>query len=459
MLKRFFAGLGAAVLTVSAVLWELPAQSADALVFTPNSTVYSESAALLNLDTGTLCYEKNADKKEMPAALVQIMTAVIVLENCADISTQKITATTEMFEGFVSYEYQSDLRYAEIDAGDTLTVEDLLYAMMLTSSCEASIMLATEFGGGSESDFVTLMNNKAAELEMSNTRFTNATGLYSVRQVSTARDMINLLNYAMTVPHFEAIACAASYTPSSAESAGKQSDWSWEHSNIMMNDSSDYYCNGVKGVKTGNLQEGGRCIACKASRDGNNYLLVCMNAPIYDEDGNSHFYHLSDAQGILEWAFMHLSYQEILSVNKELDEIQVNHAKGSDYVILKPAQGYSCMWCDTADISSVQQIKGWITQTDAPVQAGDKLGTVTLKLSGETLAEIDVIAASTVERSFWKYNLAEIPGFFHSTYLHNMWTWGIVLSLLYLSLCILFAIRYRIKHKNAREAYKRSQNP
>lgn len=452
MLKRVFAALSAAAMTITMLL-AAPARSAEALVFTPNSTVYSESAVLLNLETNSLCYEKNADKKEMPAMLTQILTAVIVLENCSDISGTKVTATEEMLAFIDEYENPNDLRTTEIEVDDTLTVEDLLYAMMLTSSVEAANMLAYHFGNGSEDAFVKKMNDKAAELGMESSRFTNATGLYSARQVSTGHDMMKLLQYAMTVPRFEQISCAYSYTPATAAAAGKEEAWSWEHSNIMMKSDSDYYCNGVRGVKTGNLEEGGRCIACKASRDGNNYLLVCMNAPITDENGDRKFYHLSDALGILEWAFTHLAYQEILSANKELDEVQVNNAKGSDYVIVRPQTGYSCMWCDTADIASVQQIKGWVTSVDAPVKAGDKLGTVTLKLSGETLAEIDVIAASTVERSFWKYNLAEIPGFLHSKHLHNMWIWAIVLSLIYLGLCIFFALRYRYKHRSAREEY------
>ncbi|MBR4200915.1 MAG: hypothetical protein IKQ91_06510, partial [Oscillospiraceae bacterium] len=86
-------------------------------------------------------------------------------------------------------------------------------------------------------------------------------------------------------------------------------------------------------------------------------------------------------------------------------------------------------------------------EIDAPVKAGDKLGTVTLKLSGETLDVIDVVAASDVERSFWKYNLAEIPGFFRSKYLKKTWVLAIVLSVLYIAACIFFAFRYHEERK------------
>ena len=101
---------------------------------------------MINLDTKAVVYEKNADAEQMPASLVDIMTAIIVLENCTDTDSVTITANKMLYEEFDEYEYQDDLRYAEIWDGDTLTVTDYLYALMLTSSCEAANILAYYFG-------------------------------------------------------------------------------------------------------------------------------------------------------------------------------------------------------------------------------------------------------------------------------------------------------------------------
>lgn len=452
MRKRILTWLLSAAVTLSAVTVLLSPQRARALTFTPNAAVQSEAAILLNLDVGEVVYEKNADMKEMPAALAQIMTAVVVLENCPDPATRQITATSEMFAPFSEIEDQSDLRYANIRAGDTLTVEDLLYAMMLTSSCEASAMLATEFGGGTEAGFVELMNQKAQTLGLADTRFTNATGLFSARQLTTARDMMKLLQYAMTVPRFEAIACANTYTPPSAAQLEREDDWAWTHSNVMVFSEDEYYCEGVRGVKTGNLEQGGRSIAAKASRDGNNYLLVCLNAPMDDAEGNAHYYHLEDAKAIFEWAFTHLSYQELLTANTEIAEVPVANADGADYVIVKPKEGYSCIWCDTMDINAVQQVKSVAQETDAPVKAGDKLGTVALKLSGETLAEIDLVASESVDRSFWRYNMSEIPGFLRSKYLRDAFLWAIAITIVYMLLALLFAIRFHRQRRKRKDS-------
>ncbi|MBR4201452.1 MAG: D-alanyl-D-alanine carboxypeptidase, partial [Oscillospiraceae bacterium] len=352
MQKRLLTSLFTALLTAVFMIGHIPAIHVNALLFTPNTTVQSEAAILMNMDIGEVVYEKNADMKEMPGALVQIMTAVIVLEKCEDLAAERITAPEDMYALFEQDEYPEDLRRANIEAGDTLTAEDLLHAMMLTSSVEASYMLAQHFGGGQD-QFAELMNAKAAELGMTNTRFLNGTGLYSARQLSTARDMMTLLSYAMTLPRFEAIACANAYTPAGA--GEKAAKWSWQHSNLMVDESSEYYFNGVHGIKTGNTQEGGRCIACKGALDGNNYLLICMNAPMEDLEGNNRFYHLEDAKAILEWAFKHLTFQDILSPNTQLGEVTVNNAEAENYVIVKPTRGYSCIWCDTTDLTRGQQ--------------------------------------------------------------------------------------------------------
>lgn len=461
MLKRLLTSVAAAVLTAVIVAGQIQPIKADALLFTPNATVQSEAAILMNTDIGEIVYEKNADMKEMPGSLVQIMTAIIVLEECNDISGTSITAKEDMYTVFEQDEYPADLRKADIEAGESLTVEDLLYAMMLTSSVEAAYMLCDKFGDGSQDKFAEKMNSKAEALGMTNTRFLNGTGLYSARQLTTAHDLMTLLSYAMKNRQFETIACANTYTPGAATAYEKRDLWAWQHSNLMVDESSGYYCNGVRGIKTANTQEGGRSIACKGARDGNNYLLICLNSPMKDNEDNNHFYHLEDAKNILDWAFDHLTFHEILDAKAMLGEIRVKNAEEEDYVLVRPAEGYSCIWCDTTDIKSVQKVYNWPEEIAAPVSAGDKLGSVTLKLSGETLAEIDVIASSDVKRSFWKYNLSEIPGFFKSKYLRRTWVLGIVLSVLYIAGCVFFAFRYheeRKKRAAARAGHLKNQS-
>ena len=185
--------------------------SAGAVEFTPPFDVNAKSVYFINLDTKSVIYEKNADLEQMPASLVNIMTAVIVLENCKDPDNITITADKKLYEEFEEYEYQDDLRYGEIWDGDELTVTDYLYAMMLTSSCEASNILAYYFGNQNISAFVEMMNAKAKEIGAEHTVFANPHGLYDSKQVTTAKDMSLITQYALTVPGFEEIATAEEY--------------------------------------------------------------------------------------------------------------------------------------------------------------------------------------------------------------------------------------------------------
>ena len=145
MKSKIFAAVSAAVV----ILPFLRCSDAEAVSFTMKSTLHSDSAIILNLDSDIVIHEKNADKKQMPGPLVNIMTAVVCMENCSDLN-QEITIEEDIYSDLYVTDYPDDLRFAEILDGDVLTYNDLLYAMMLTSSIEASQTIAYNIGGESE---------------------------------------------------------------------------------------------------------------------------------------------------------------------------------------------------------------------------------------------------------------------------------------------------------------------
>ena len=143
--------------------------TAKAVTFTPSFEIHSAGAMLINLDTKEVLCQKNADTQYMTGSLVQIMETVVVLENCSNLSMH-ITVDPALYTN-IETEYPDDIRYADIKEGDTFTVEELLYAVMLTSSCEAATMLANQFGNGSIPNFVAMMNEKATEFGMYTNQF------------------------------------------------------------------------------------------------------------------------------------------------------------------------------------------------------------------------------------------------------------------------------------------------
>lgn len=453
MKNKIFALLSAASILIPFIQ---PAET-NAVNFSIPGTLYSESAIVVNLDCNTVIHEKNADTKQMPGPLVNIMTAVVCMENCPDL-TKEITIEEDVFSYLYNTEYPDDLRYGNILDGDVLTYNDLIYAMMLTSSVEAAETIAYQIGGGNVSVFVEMMNEKAAELGMDSTKFTNATGMYNAEQYTTARDMMILTQYALDKSKFEDICSTYIYTPSvpNFDRHPIEEKWRWFNSNIMMDEENEnYFYRGTKGIKTGNLELGGRNIVAMAGRDGHNYLVIGMRAPINDEDGDMAFYHLDDAKQMFNWAFSHFSYQVILAETAELGELPVDLADGSSYVLARPDKEISLLWYDEVDLSLISRdnITWYSKKLQAPVKKGDALGRVSLEYSGEKLADVELIAVFDVERSALKYNTYAAKKFFKSSWFSKALVLAGILSSLYIILCIYAYVLFKSRSKPLKPMY------
>ncbi len=417
--------------------------SADAYTFTPSDPLHSEAVIVYSRTNDQILYEKNADQREMPGHFTQLMTAIVVMEQCSDLDGTTITVNDELYRPLYSYQDVDDLRYANLYDGDTLTVREYLYALMLTSSCEAALVLADYFGNGSSSTFVAMMNEKAQELGCENTTFTNATGLYDIQQVTTARDILTITNYALSLEGFEEIATTVEFTPSTPnpENHADVSLWKWTQANSMMLEDSDYYYEDAAGIKTSNLTKTGRSIVTEATRDGETYLLVLMNAPFNDENDKLQFYHLEDAAALFDWAFSSFDYVTMLEEDEEIGEVEVINSEGNSYVLVRPEDNCVMLWSKEVDTSAVQKVVTLEQSVMAPVEAGQQLGEMQLKFSGEVIATVPLVAVSNVERSFSKYNMYALQNFPHSPWFAVGIAAGCVLTVLYIILCIYAAYR------------------
>lgn len=439
----------------------LSSHDAEAVNFALKNPISSESAVLINLDSNVEITAKNADAKQMPGPLVNIMVAVICLENCKDLN-ETITLDPEVYQSVYDKAYtdgySDDIPLCDLADGDVLSISDLLYCMMLTSSVEASQSLAYHVGGDSVSKFVDMMNEKAKELGMTSTSFTNPTGMYDTNQYTTAHDMAKLTQYALSVPLFETISTTYTYNPTvpNIERHPNQNDWIWTHSNLMMDTSNEelYYI-GAKGIKTANLMAAGRNIVTMASRDGNNYLAVLLKAPFSDADGYNIYYHISDAINLFDWAFDHFSYQVILANTAELGEVPVTLADGKNYVLAKPEEEISMLWYDDIDTSLIRKdnITWYQDEIQAPVKKGDVLGEVTLEYSGESLGTVKLVAVSDVKRSTAKYNIEAAKRFKDSQWFRTALKISLILCALYILLCLYSWIVFKSKGRPVKPKY------
>lgn len=421
------------------------ALSANAYTFTPDVTIHSQAAILYNRNTQQILYEKNADQQQMPGHLAQIMTAIVVMESCDDLDGTTLTANEDLYAPLYRYSEPDDLRYANIEDGDTLTVREYLYALMLTSSCESALILADAFGSGDVNAFVEKMNQKAEELGCTDTTFANPTGLYDAKQVTTARDLLTITNYALEIEGFSEISSTVTYTPKTAnlENHPDPSLWTWTHANAMMLEDSQYYYAGTIGIKTGNLNQTGRSIIAEAIQEENDYLVVLLNAPFNDADGELQFYHIEDATNLFTWAFSSFSFTTMLGDDEEIAEVEVLNSDGNSYVLVRPESDCILLWCNDVDTTAVQKVIHLQENTQAPVKAGDPLGSMELKFSGEVIAMVPLVAVTDVDRSFIKFNTYAFENFPHSPWFRYGLIGGAVLSGIYILLCIYAAYRAR----------------
>lgn len=387
MRKRFVSVF--LVFIITAVTVFSPFSTASA-TFTPDQEINSQAAYLVNMDSGEVLYAKNEDQQIIPASLTKIMTAIIVLEKEDDLN-RIITAPSYVFDEFVGVGVST----ADFRAGEQIRVIDLLYGLLLQSACEAGNILADYYGGGNIQTFIDKMNTKAQELGATNTHFVNAHGLDAEGQVTTAKDMYLITKYALSLDHFEEISCTALYE-APATNIHTEPRY-FVHTNLMMNEyrGGSYYYEPIKGVKTG-TDGGVKNLVSMASKNGFNYLLVTLGAP--DVDGDNLCF--KDTKYLYEWAFNGFSYKTVLKSTETVGTTKIRLSSETDTLQLAPAEDLTLLLPNDVDISSVQQILNVPESVDAPVNKGDEIGTMQLKLNDEVIGETKVVAATSVSKNF-----------------------------------------------------------
>lgn len=443
----------ALILTILIFIPAMSGLKLSAVSFQPNFVVNSEYAYLVSLDTGDVIYEKNSDVRTPPASLTKIMTAILVLENIEDLENTMITAPAVIFDEL----YGQNASTADFRHYEVASAKDLMYGMMLQSACEAASILGYYIGGDSVENFVAMMNDKAKEIGALDTHFSNAHGLYAEDQYTTARDMAIITQYAMKLPMFMEISCTTGYDipPSNKHAESRYVT----HTNIMLDKrrGGEYYYEYAKGIKTGTLDEAGRCLVSTASKDGSNYLLVTLKAPLKDEEGNAKRYELIGARNLYNWAFENFEQTRLLSPDEEIGEVAVEFSDGNNYVLVKPSAEYSTLWDKSVDLSTIERKISLAETVTAPVRKGAKLGTMELNFAGGNLITVDLVAVNDVERSELKYNLALAKEFFKTGWFKL--AIGILIGLIVLYLVIYIVLtkknrrRRKIKRVNRRKQF------
>ena len=226
-------------------------------------------AILIDGKSGKVLYEKCADEKAYPASTTKIMTALVTLETLRD-HDSPIDQVVEIPDRAVGVEGSS----IYLEPGEKMTIEDLLYGLMLVSGNDAATALA-EIIGGSEEAFVGMMNEKARQLGCRGTNFTNPSGLFDEEHYTTARDMAAISLEAMKDPVFREIVAAQGHA-SNRENK--------DYTNFYNKNKTISQYEGGTGIKIGYTTDSGRTLVASSSRGDRDMICVVMSAPDWFND-------------------------------------------------------------------------------------------------------------------------------------------------------------------------------
>ena len=247
------------------------------------SIMGSSHAVVANVNTGMAVASLGADESIFPASMTKVMTLIVAVENLPYESslTDTITISQDVYDRMVA-EGSSGIG---LEPGEKLTVESLLYALMLRSDGIAACELA-RYVAGSEAAFVEMMNEKAADMGLSGTHFENPTGLHHPKHKSTVRNIASIMAYAMDMQLCRSILTAKSYNAPCTTAEGKQITYTLYH-NLLVQQFEKNYPNQpntltVVAGKTGYTPESGYCLVTYAQgSDGNDYVVVTTKAANY----------------------------------------------------------------------------------------------------------------------------------------------------------------------------------
>lgn len=346
-MKRLFV-MAAAALLAAACIFPLTADAVSA-----------RKAILLDGTTGRVLYEKDADSKSLIASTTKIMTALVVCEQCNVLDRMRIPKEAVGIEGSSMY----------LQEGEILTIQELLYGMMLHSGNDAATALAI-YCGGTVEGFAGLMNDKARELGMHGTHFVNPHGLDAPNHYSTAKDLAVLAAYALENPLF-----AMTVSTKSVKAGHRQLT---NHNKLL------WRVEGANGVKTGFTKAAGRILVSGARRQGRQLVCVTIDAP---DDWNDH-------GTLLEQGFSEYHLSTLIREGQILGQVEVLGGTQA-YVELIASEDFLYPLAVSEKISLAMPGIGFAY---APVVEDEDAGKAHILIDGKAVGTVDVRYRSTVER-------------------------------------------------------------
>ncbi len=317
----------------------------------------ASSAVCMDLESGRVLYAYNESQPMQIASTTKIMTALIVLENCNLEEKVKIPNEAVGVEGSSLY----------LKAGEIISVQDLLYGLMLRSGNDAAVALAIHCAGSVDA-FADMMNCKAKELGLNNCYFVNPHGLSEEGHLCSAYDLAVIAQEAMNVPDFAAIAATKSYSFGTRTVVN--------HNKLLK------YYDGAIGVKTGFTKAAGRTLVGAAEKNGQTLITVTLGAP---NDWNDHMQ-------MFDFGFELYPETEIICQGEVMARLPVT-SSNEDTVTVVADEAFCYPLGSDEETDIELHIPSFLL---APIQQGQYIGTAVITLNGDKIGEITLSAGHFV---------------------------------------------------------------
>ncbi len=385
--------------------------------------INSESVYVINKNSMVPIIEKNTKQRRSPASLTKIMTYIVACENIKDVSNYKIKVCQDVLD-MVDPESSG----CKLKDGEEFTALELFHCMMICSSGYAAMVIADYAGGGIE-NFVDLMNQKAQSLGCNDTHFKNPDGIYDSEQYTTAEDMYKITKYAMNLPEFLNITGKAEYNLFN----DNRDPIVTTNKMIDKKRGGEYYLPIVKGIKTGYLEQAGRCLVSYAEKNGETYVAVVMGGPVKDKNGAKIEKNMAmvDTKNIYLWIFENLVSAKLFSKDSPLKEIALKYVWNHDKLLLSPQSDFYFSLPKNFSKDDIYVRFEIPDSVEAPVEAGDMMGTAEIFYKNEKIGDMNLVSGQTFKKNYLLVFNSFICGIFLSP-----------ISIMVFSLIMLFLVFY-----------------
>ena len=371
------------------------ADGTDGPVLPEDPDILAKAALLVDVETDTIVYGKNEQQEHYPASLTKVMTALLVfkaIESGKLSMDQELIASETAFEGL-----SSDGSNAGIKPGEIMSARNLLYCMLVVSANEACQILA-EAVSGSVSAFVSEMNAEAARLGCKNTHFVNPHGYHDPEHYTSAWDMYLITKAAMEYDDFMTICDTAHVVIPATNLKGERDYWTTNHL-LSTWRVIGYRNKEAHGIKTGSTDAAGHCLISSSQKGSLHLVSVILGAERVEENGVGNIRSFSETTRMFNYGFENFTYQTVIEEKDPVQEVAVTLSE-IDRVVVSAAADTVVLMPKGLKPEHLKRTVTLLEETvEAPVAAGQKLGSMDLSYNGTVYATVDLLAMHDVEAS------------------------------------------------------------